>query len=271
MTVTVQEIKIRTNNIKINSMEDKIKLCEVQINGDITGSIEELIVFFEDLKKTYDSLIQNYHIKDGVEWLSDPVNMRNIRDKNDVDSFFKHLEKIEKQNKIRIQQLYSSHSLMITNLNYNSPGTMIVCGAIGVWKIIEKFFTITQKTAEIRKIETETEILKTQAETRKIEAETELLKTQYREISKINLSPIFYLIADTELTKHLYLCERDDNYTEEMSEYNMKVINEMAISLEPLNKLFDFGKITNIVILNQKKDSDKQISNSDNNGLPTTS
>jgi len=49
-------------------MNDVIKLCKVKINGDITGSVEKLIEFFEDLKKTYDILLRERILKERIFW-----------------------------------------------------------------------------------------------------------------------------------------------------------------------------------------------------------
>jgi len=181
-------------------MKEIVELCEVQIEGNITGSIEDIIEFFVDFKNSYnnmfklipdtemirrlclaepnDSPIKIYSEEELINepdiWKKLDNNLRLLEIQSDSD---KEKRKLVEH---KLDSLLENHPLKITKLNYNSAGVMVVFGAYFVLKsiveIIDTYLDMDKKRVGIELDEANIKLI--EAKTRREEAETEKIRRE---------------------------------------------------------------------------------------------
>ena len=197
-------------------MKEIIELCEVQIEGNITGSIEDIIEFFVDLKNSYNNM---FKLSPDIETIrrlclaeknDSPIKIFSKEEMINEPDIWKNLDNNlrllaiqsgsdkEKREIVdqKLNSLLKDYPLKITKLNYNSPGVMVILGAYFVLKsiveIIDTYLDMDGKRANNKLIEAKTrrenaEAEKANAEAEKIRRETttnELLSQKDLEIEK---------------------------------------------------------------------------------------
>jgi len=184
-------------------MEDIIELGELQIEGNITGSIEDIIEFFVDFKNSYNNMFKldpgmvrrlcltepsDSPIKfySGEEMVNDKILKKLDNNRRESEIVYGYGSGKEKRKIVdqKLNSLLENYPLKITKLNYNSQGVMVVLGAYFVLKsiveIIDKFLDMDGKRANNELTEANVKLV--EAKTNRENAEAE---KAYAEVERI--------------------------------------------------------------------------------------